>query len=226
MEKIDFKKQNIPFTQVANAVLNDPTLSAKAKGLYAYLYSKPNDWDFALDRIAKDFSDGRRAIYTAILELEQAGYLQRQKLGSGKTSYYLLAKIDNRVVKPVVENSKLLKQQIAKIDSISNKEEESNKELVGVKNEINQVFKVFYDSINPTINYGNKAYRKAIEDLVGKFGLEKTVRLAEYAVRVHDERYAPAISNPLQLREKYPQLLKFYNSNKPGKKYEYHNENN
>jgi len=37
MEKIDFKKDKIPFTQVSNAVLYDNNLSFKAKGLYAYL---------------------------------------------------------------------------------------------------------------------------------------------------------------------------------------------
>ena len=35
-------KQNVPFTMVANEVLKDPKLSFKAKGLYAYLFSKPD----------------------------------------------------------------------------------------------------------------------------------------------------------------------------------------
>lgn len=122
MEKINFKKEKIPFTQVANCVLFDPNLSGKAKGLYAYLYSKPDDWDFALDRITKDFKDGRRAIYTGILELEEAGYLKREKImgnspDRGRTKYHLLSKIDS---KPVDGFSNDAKQQRCKIDSISN----------------------------------------------------------------------------------------------------------
>ena len=51
------KKENIPFTLVSNTVLLDEKLSAKAKGIYCYLYSKPDDWDFSADRIKNDFSD-------------------------------------------------------------------------------------------------------------------------------------------------------------------------
>lgn len=88
---------------------------------------------------------------------------------------------------------------------------------------INPIFDVFKKTINPTLNYAHSSYRRAALDLVNKFGLEKSVKLAEYAVSVQNERYAPAISNPSQLKEKYPQLLKFYNSHKPNKSYEYNN---
>lgn len=51
------QKQESNFTQVSNLVLCDKNLSAKAKGIYAYLYCKPDDWQFASERIAKEFSD-------------------------------------------------------------------------------------------------------------------------------------------------------------------------
>lgn len=139
--KTDFKKEKIPFTQVANEVLNDPNLSAKAKGLYAYLYSKPEGWDFALDRIAKDFSDGRKSIYTGIKELEDNHYLTREKLSTGRTLYVLKSQLPekgNRREKPVAHFGKEPKRQRAKKGSISNKDIKviksiSNKENVRSK---------------------------------------------------------------------------------------------
>jgi hypothetical protein len=135
MERIDFKKENIPFTQVSNSVLNDKNLSAKAKGLYAYLYSKPDGWDFAIDRIKKDFSDGRLSINNGLQELEQNGYLYRQRKETGRVVYLLknqMSKIDIGEQEPNVENRKVRKPQSAKTDTIS------NKEIIVIKNYSNK----------------------------------------------------------------------------------------
>ena len=51
------QKVKINFTQVSNEILNNKNISAKAKGIYAYLFSKPDDWSFAYNRIASEFSD-------------------------------------------------------------------------------------------------------------------------------------------------------------------------
>lgn len=40
------KKQALPFTQIVNAVLEDKRISLKAKGLYAFMFSKPDNWSF------------------------------------------------------------------------------------------------------------------------------------------------------------------------------------
>lgn len=125
MEKIDFKKDQIPFTQVANEILNDPKLSAKAKGLYAYLYSKPDGWDFAGERIAKDFSDGRLSINNGLKELEENGYLLRERQKTGRVVYLLksqMSKIDIGVQKPKVDFRTVQKPHSAKTDTVSNKE--------------------------------------------------------------------------------------------------------
>ena len=82
-------KVKVNFTQISNNVIADNRLSAKAKGIYCYLYSKPDNWDFSADRIAHDFTDGEKAIRAAIKELEKCEYLQREKLGSGRMVYYL-----------------------------------------------------------------------------------------------------------------------------------------
>lgn len=84
------RKLKTGFTQVTNDVLNNPNLSLKAKGLYAYIYSKPDGWNFCYRRIAKDSKDGPRATLAAIQELEQHGYVRRFRLGSGRVEYQIL----------------------------------------------------------------------------------------------------------------------------------------
>ena len=73
-------KQKIQgFTQIGNQVLRDPRLSAKAKGLFAYMWSLPDNWDFYKREITKHFTDGINSIRTGIKELENYHYLEIQK---------------------------------------------------------------------------------------------------------------------------------------------------
>jgi len=129
MNKIEFIKEKIPFTQVANGVLTDSRLTAKAKGLYAYLYSKPDGWDFAIDRIALEMADGRKSINAGLQELESFGFLTRKKQGDGRVIYTvhfppLYPNAQKRLLdtEPDVQNGKVPKRQSAKTGMISNKE--------------------------------------------------------------------------------------------------------
>ena len=71
------KAQPSNFTTVQNSIVNNPDLSAKAKGLYLYLFSKPDDWIFSESRITSDFRDGRDSIRSGIKELLNIGLLER-----------------------------------------------------------------------------------------------------------------------------------------------------
>lgn len=82
-------KQHTGFTQVSNSILNDKTLSLKAKGLYSYLFSKPDGWTFSAKRISKESRDGIDGIESCLRDLESAGYLSRKKEGTGGVKYYL-----------------------------------------------------------------------------------------------------------------------------------------
>lgn len=74
--------------------------------------------------------------------------------------------------------------------------------------DIRKVFDIFYRTINPNINFGHKPNRAAAEWLVKKYGLEKTLEAARYAVSVYSETYAPNIATPSQLKDKMPSLIK------------------
>lgn len=82
MSKIKVNKQS-NFTMVSNHVLRNSNLSLKAKGLYAYMWSLPEDWDYSVSGLTKVLKEGRDAINEALKELEREGYLVRTILRSG-----------------------------------------------------------------------------------------------------------------------------------------------
>lgn len=73
------KQEWLPFTQISNKLLNDSTLSLKAKWLYCYLYSKPDDWSFSSVRIANDHKQSEKSIQSWLIELENHWWLERKK---------------------------------------------------------------------------------------------------------------------------------------------------
>ncbi|MGY0225984.1 helix-turn-helix domain-containing protein [Limosilactobacillus fermentum] len=67
------------FTQVDNRVISDKRMSLKALGLFTYMWSKPDDWEFYVSVISNDFKDGRDSIRSAINELINLGYVKRTR---------------------------------------------------------------------------------------------------------------------------------------------------
>ena len=72
------------FGAVPNELLNNPDISFKAKGLYAYLNSKPDNWDFSVESIAAQVKEGIDSVRAGIHELEKFGYLIRIKYQNEK----------------------------------------------------------------------------------------------------------------------------------------------
>ena len=76
--RIGRKTQN--FAVLDKAFLENKTLSWKAKGMLAYLLSRPEDWHVMAKQLTTCSTDGRDANYSALKELEVAGYILRNKL--------------------------------------------------------------------------------------------------------------------------------------------------
>lgn len=72
------------FGAAPNELLNNPDISFKAKGLYAYLNSKPDNWDFSVESIAAQVKEGIDSVRGGIHELEKSGYLKRIKYQNEK----------------------------------------------------------------------------------------------------------------------------------------------
>ena len=99
------KRYQKGFTIVNNAVLSNTNLSWKAKGLFAYLWSQNDEWDFYESEVARHSTDGLSSLKSGLKELEQQGYLKRQRVrgeqGKFKGNEWVLS--DNSMLKPICE---------------------------------------------------------------------------------------------------------------------------
>ena len=73
------KMKRSGFTIINNGVLNNTQLSWKAKGLFAYLWSQSDSWDFYEVEVLKHSTDGRASLRAGLKELEENGYLKRYR---------------------------------------------------------------------------------------------------------------------------------------------------
>ena len=68
------------YTVMSNHHLRDMSLSLKAKGLLSLMLSLPEDWDYTMKGLARICKDGIDSISGGIRELEEHGYLIRERV--------------------------------------------------------------------------------------------------------------------------------------------------
>lgn len=100
-----YKKLDSNYTVVSNNILNSK-LSLKAIGLYLYMVSKPDDWEFSVRGMAAQLKDGESSVRSALAELENALFLHRERVRDekgklGDIQYHIT---DRPLEKPNVEN--------------------------------------------------------------------------------------------------------------------------
>ena len=74
--RVKHDKSN-PYTMVNRTITEDPRISWKAKGIWLYAFSRPNDWTFYLADLVKRSTDGKESVSSGLRELEKFGYLER-----------------------------------------------------------------------------------------------------------------------------------------------------
>jgi len=118
IQRIKNKTEN--YTIVSNEIFQRSDISARAKGIYAYIMTLPDDWKLYKSELYTHFSEGRDAIDSAFKELENLGYIMMEKT-KGKDgrfsgwNYRIIESISdtdslkNRLSeKPISENPQLL----------------------------------------------------------------------------------------------------------------------
>ena len=73
-------EKNKNYTTMANFHLRDKNLSNKARGLLSTMLSLPEDWDYTTRGLAMICKDGVDGITAQLKELEQCGYLVRNRV--------------------------------------------------------------------------------------------------------------------------------------------------
>ena len=87
------------FSVIGNECLREKGLSAKAKGVYAYLMTLPDDWKIHRNELLTHFTDGKHSIQSAFRELKKFGYVKtiprKNKMGKFEGwDYEILLKPD------------------------------------------------------------------------------------------------------------------------------------
>jgi hypothetical protein len=101
------KNRENPYVMMNKFGLEDDRLSFKAKGLLAYLLSKPDDWKIRVSDLVRKSTDGETAIYSGLKELEGNGYLTRKKVRHrGKITHW------ENVIYEVPQNEKMTPQTL------------------------------------------------------------------------------------------------------------------
>lgn len=112
------KKQMVRFGRTPNELLNNANISLKAKGLFAYIESKPDDWEFSVESLKHQLKESTGAITAGLHELEDSGFLKRDKHhgkdGKWEIDYILFDRPYN-VDEPYMENPYMDEQYMENI---------------------------------------------------------------------------------------------------------------
>lgn len=71
------KKSSGFFTITNNQLIRDNRLSWKARGIFTYLWSMADGWEFRVNEVSRHAKDGRDSLRAGLKELEEYGYLKR-----------------------------------------------------------------------------------------------------------------------------------------------------
>jgi hypothetical protein len=156
MSKLIIKNR---YSVIPNDLVNNPEISLRAKGLFAFIQSKPDGWDFSADRISNQTKEGLQAVISALKELEKSGYLLRERFQNeqGHWGVNYLLKENPTIENPTIGNPPIgnpgigkapnnIKKETTKKEVVKNKEFE---DFFGAKNQYQEpIYSVFDNERN------------------------------------------------------------------------------
>ena len=78
------KKLTNNFTVVTNVVPKNDKMSLEAKGMYLVLLGLPDNWTFSVSGLSRLSNSSKERTSKAIKELEEFGYLKRERFQDNK----------------------------------------------------------------------------------------------------------------------------------------------
>lgn len=176
-------------TIIDQQLIRDSRLTWKARGIFAYLWSQADEWEFNEVEVARHAPDGRGSLRTGLKELEKYGYLERERsrnnAGQVSSSKWTLHE-KPMSKKPMLENptqanpTQENRTQRYHQEKITSKEDNTNKELGGGSpNRTQKVFNLWEN------NWGfpNAIARQDLTDWIKEFGPDLVIHAITYALR-------------------------------------------
>lgn len=98
-------KREDPFARIPHTLLEDDSLSWKAKGVLCYLVGKPSGWKVRIEDICKRGLDGKDSVRGALNELRDLGYAELVRICSekGKVKEWVWKISDSPIFHPHTE---------------------------------------------------------------------------------------------------------------------------
>jgi len=192
---------------IPNDILNDNTLTLKAKGLWVFIQSKPENWSFSANKITAQTKDGKDGISAGLKELEEHGLLARIRGDNSKGQWdinYVLAE-KPLTEKPLTEKPLTEKPSTIVIKKESNKEF-SKKEPSSCEQGSREIVKIIkaFEVVNPSYEkmFGNTTQRAACERLLKKWSFEEVTAIIGVLPKLNADQYARGKSiTPLQMED-------------------------
>lgn len=207
------------FTVMNNRVFEDRRLSLKAKGLWAFVMTKPDGWQTSIRGLCTQLSEGESAIRAGLKELETIGLYRktRSQDASGHWSWedemLDIPQLDNPVMdNPHVENQRQVKTEEVSTEIV--KTEEATAIAVGQdqkikygRDDINQMFAEWESVIGYPIKSRVTKNRQACSNLLKSRSAQELSQMLRGVAIAHQDRYAPRVSDFVGLQDKWSDLI-------------------
>lgn len=176
------------YTVMSNSHFKEKEMSLKAKGLLSLMLSLPDTWHYSISGLVKLSKDGKDSVMSALVELEEFGYLSRQRVINEKGQFsgvqYDIYEI------PQANKPDAVSQNAAKSQEVKTNAEEppqlSNKELKNL-------------SIKE-LSVSNKEKEKEMDDvLISSVHNEELFELYKDYIEMRKDMEAPLNAKGLQM---------------------------
>ena len=173
-KKIDANYTKIPNTP--DDYLNDPTITAKSKGILTQLLCKPDNWRLSVTYLVNTNKEGPSAIRTAINELIGSGYIHRDvvrdKSGRIRGTQHVI--FDHRVSPEAARKITQQEQTITPLDATPNLGKSLVQEAVPEQPSTSQVKPQVRDATPNATDRMRKIQIRKIDPVLKNKGINKS----------------------------------------------------
>lgn len=220
---ISRRVKNKNYSTISNVALNDPRLSLKTKGLYAYLMSKPDTWEISREGIRSQVKESRTAIDSALKELEDAGYLRRERTKKDEHGRFKPESVlyeeplsenrpsENQLTEnqPQVSTDRVSTELVNTEGSVPTEQASGLNQRVDRRDpEVTELVEKFETAMDLKLPKPH-LQRRAASTLIKQHSLERCLRAVDFVVAVRGQQYAPGILSLEELRDKWNKLEEY-----------------